>query len=132
MIDTSRLRAAMRKIGAERGDFWLLGMFMRTDAPGAWELIASAPWLENGKLKALNEFIHALGNEIGVETVQQFRRIGTLPPNSEFLHFLLKNFPLEGGELHAHSTDLLARGIQDAIIFRSKKTAAHVGARKRA
>ena len=43
MIATSRLRKAMRDIAAEKGEFTLFGLFMRTDAPGTWDLVVSAP-----------------------------------------------------------------------------------------
>lgn len=51
MIDTETLAAlheAMRDIGVRKGEFTLFGLFMRSDAPGTWDLVVSAPWLEAG------------------------------------------------------------------------------------
>lgn len=49
----------------KKRDFTLFGLFMRADAPGTWDLVVSAPWLEEGKLKALREFAALLAASIG-------------------------------------------------------------------
>jgi hypothetical protein len=78
MISTVKLRKAMRKIAAKKGNFTLFGLFMRADSPGTWDLVVSAPWLEQGNLKALREFTELLSREIGEQSLRQFSRIVTL------------------------------------------------------
>ena len=65
VISTARLRRAMREIAAKKGDFTLFGLVMRADAPGTWDLVVSASWLVEGKLKALREFAALLAASNG-------------------------------------------------------------------
>jgi hypothetical protein len=122
MINEDRVEAAMHAIERRKGHFWLFGMFMRTEAPGAWDLVAYAPWLEEGQLKAVSAFVRMLSQSIGEDSLKEFRRIATLTADSEFLKFMLENIPTER-VLRFRSSDLWSRGIEDAIIFRSMKPA---------
>lgn len=120
MIQTHAVHKAMRDIAKKKGDFWLFGMFMRTEAAGSWELVAAAPWLESGKLKAVSELVRLLSKSVGEEALHDFTRIATLPRDSEFLNFVVTNVPVHDREVHIQSSEFLARGIQDAIIFEAK------------
>lgn len=51
MISTTKLKKAMREISEKKGEFAFLGLFLRAEAPGLWDLVVSAPWLEQGSLK---------------------------------------------------------------------------------
>ncbi len=50
----------MDEIARKKGEFTLFALLMRADAPGTWDLVVSAPWLESGKLKATGEFVRLL------------------------------------------------------------------------
>lgn len=110
----------MYAIERRKGPFWLFGMFMRTDASGAWDLVAYAPWLEEGKLKGVSSFVRMLSKFIGEDELKEFRRIATLTADSEFLNFMLENMPTER-VLRFRSSDLWSLGIEDAIVFRSMR-----------
>ena len=87
MIATSALRDAMHDIAAKKGDFTLFAFFRRADAPGTWDLVVSAPWLESGKLKTTSEFVTLLADSIGTESLKQFARVQTARtalPSSSF------------------------------------------------
>ena len=121
MILSIALDKAMRDIAKKKGDFWLFATMMRTETSGRWELVAAAQWLEDGKLKAVSEFVRLLSRSIGDEPLHQFTRIATLPHNSEFLKFVVKTVGPVDHELRVRSTDFLARGIEEAIIFHAQK-----------
>ena len=123
MISTAKLRKAMREIAAKKGDFTLFGLFMRADAPGTWDLVVSAPWLEHGKLNALGKFTELLSKEIGQQSLRQFSRIVTLNQRDPALKKVLSAFSVDDGELRVQHSNLFGLEIEDAIIIRAKRAA---------
>ena len=121
MIKTNALRKAMHDIAARRGPFTLFALLMRADAPGTWDLVVSARWLESGKLKATEEFVRLLAQSVGEESLQQFSRVLALNSDDAPVKFILENIPVEDGEIRLQSTDLLGIQIEEAIIFRAMK-----------
>ena len=123
MISTAKLRRAMREIAAKKGDFTLFGLVMRADAPGTWDLVVSAPWLEEGKLKALREFTALLAASIGEESLKQLSRVVTLSDKDPALKAVVVAFSIDDGEIHVQRSNLFGLEIEDAIIMRAKRAA---------
>src|SRR5438132_8424489 len=121
MINTNILRKAMDDITDKKGEFTLFALLMRADAPGTWDLVVSAPWLERGKLKATSEFVRLLAQSIGEESLKQFSRVVALNSKDAPVKFILENLPVEDRILRVQGTDLLGLQIDEAIIFRAKK-----------
>jgi len=126
VIATRDLRRAMDEIAARKGSFTLFALFLRADAPfmraddpGTWDLVVSAPWLERGKLKALGELVDLLAKSIGRQALQQFSRVEAVAGNDPSVQFILRAIPVEDGERHIQSTDLIGLQIERAIIFRA-------------
>ena len=130
MITTSVLRDAMHEIAAKKGDFTLFALFKRADAPGTWDLVVSAPWIESGKLKATSEFVNLLTDSIGTQALEQFARVQTVSADSPAVKFILANLPVDDGELRVQSTDLFGLQIDEAIIFRAKRPESRRNGRK--
>lgn len=124
MITNAKLRKAMHEIAAKKGDFTLFALFMRSDAPGTWDLVVSAPWLEAGQLKATSELVELLSDSIGEGSLHDFSRIATVDTEHPAVKFILLNLAVEDGELRVTSTDLFGLQIDEAIIFRAMKPAA--------
>lgn len=94
---------------------------MRSDAPGTWDLVVSAPWLEEGKLKATSEFVGLLKDSIGEQALRYFSRIQTVGRNNPALKTVLAAFSVDDGEVRVQKTNLFGLEIEDAIILRAKK-----------
>ena len=137
MIATSDLRRAMHEIADRKGNFTLFALFMRADAPfaradapGTWDLVVSAPWLEGSKLKAIRELVDLLAKTIGSKSVQEFSRVEAVPVNDPTIQLILRSVPVEDGERHIQSTDLLGMRIEKGIIFRAWQPGRKKPARK--
>lgn len=133
MTNTGILRKAMHEIAALKGDFTLFALFRREDAPstwGTWDLVVSAPWLESGNLKALDELVDLLGKSIGRESLSQFSRVEIIPSNNRTVKFILDKYPVDGGERSLQSTNLFGLQIEEAIILRAKRPRPNKLARK--
>ena len=123
MIATKFLRKAMHEIAAKKGDFTLFGLFMRSDAPGTWDLVVSAPWLEEGKLKATGELVRLLSDSIGERVLQDFSRIQTVNKGNPALKAILAEFSVDDGEVRIQKSNLFGLEIENAIILRAKARA---------
>lgn len=124
MIRNATLGKAMHEITAKKGDFTLFALIMRSDAPGTWDLVVSAPWLEDGRLKTTSELVKLLSDSIGEGALRNFSRVATVKKDDATVKFILANLPVDDGELRVRSTDLFGLQIDEAIIFRAKKPAA--------
>jgi hypothetical protein len=95
---------------------------MREDSPGQWDLVVSAPWLEEGKLKALGEFVKILVSAIGQDAVLSFSRIVTLNHDEPALQAILdevaqtKQLPFS-----KQGHNLFGLPIEDAYILRASR-----------
>lgn len=123
MISTNKLRKAMREIAEKKGDFTFFAIFLRADALGNWDLVVSAPWLEERRLKPLGEFIDLLTKSIGRQSLRHFARIVTLNPRDPSLKKVVSAYSVDDGEVRVQHSKLFGLDIEDAIIMRAKKAA---------
>ncbi len=128
MIATRMLRKAMHEIADRKGEFTLFALFMRADAPGTWDLVVSAPWIERDRLKTTREFVRLLVQSIGEEALQQFSRVAAVESDHPAVKFILDNLPVDDDELRVRSTDLFGLQIEEAIIFRARRPQDHQNA----
>ena len=115
----------MRDISAKKGDFTLLAKIRRSDAPGTWDLVVSAPWLEAGTLKATSDLVELLSDSVGETSLHEFSRIQTVGADHATVKFMLDNFGVEDGELRVQSSDLFGLQIDEAVVFRAKRAEAN-------
>ena len=111
----------MREIAAKKGQFTLFGLFMRADAPGKWDLVVSAPWLEQGKLKAVSEFTALLSESIGEKSLRELSRVVTLKAGDPALKAVVSAFSVDDGEVRVQRSNLFGLEIEDGIILRAKR-----------
>lgn len=123
MIDTSTLRSAMREIALQRGEFTLFALFKRSDALGTWDLVVSAPWLDEDDWNALGEFTQLLGNHIGEEQLKELARVVTLDTSDPALNAVLAAVSVDDGEVRLQRPNFFGLEIEDALILRSKRAA---------
>lgn len=121
MIDINRLRDAMHLVSAEKGDFVLFGLFLREEASDKWDLVISAPWLEEGKLVALSEFIKRIAPVVGEQELLTLSRVITLNHDDPSLEAILGAFSIEDGTLEINDTTLFGMRIKHAYIIRAKR-----------
>lgn len=121
MIELEKLRKVMKELAEERGEFTLFGLFLREESPDKWDLVLSAPWLEEGKLKALGEFVERLSSVIGEEGVLTLSRIVTLNRNDPTLNAILKALQIDDGSVLVRDSDFFGVQIKEAHVLRAKR-----------
>jgi hypothetical protein len=123
MTQTDRLRKALREIAEKKGQFTFIGLLMRADAPGTWDLVVSAPWIHKGKLKAVSELTELLTASLGEHSLRQFARIVPIDAMDPRLKHIFSTFRVEDGEVRVQGTDLFGLNIEEAVILRAKRAA---------
>jgi hypothetical protein len=124
MIPSSKLKKAMRDIGAKKGPFVFFALLQRANAVGGdWDLVVSAPWLEEYDLKGLRQFTKLLAKSIGEKSLVQLARIAVLPPTDPALREIVSRMALDEGEVRVERRTLFGQEIDDGIIFRAKRAA---------
>jgi hypothetical protein len=121
MIQIEKFRKVMNQVSAEKGDFVLFGLFLTKESPDRWDLVVSAPWLENGKLKALGGFAEKLSSVIGPEEVLSLSKIVTLNHDDPSLKAILKAIQVENNEIVLRDNNLFGLEVKQAYILRAKR-----------
>lgn len=121
MIQTDKLRQVMEELSAEKGEFALFGLFLREEAQDKWDLVISAPWLEEGKLKALGEFVQKAASIVGEQELLALSRIITLNHDDPNLDAILDAVEVEETPLELWNTSFFGLEIKHAYILRAKR-----------
>lgn len=121
MIQIDKLRQVMEELSAEKGEFVLFGLFLREEAQDKWDLVISATWLEDGKLKALAEFVQKAASIIGEQEFLALSRIVTLNHDDPNLASILDAVEVENDPLELWNTSFFGLEIKHAYILRAKR-----------
>lgn len=125
MIDIEKLRRAMRQISAKRGEFTLFALFRREEAPAGWDLVVSSPWLEEGKLKGLAEFVKDLKGLIGEKQLRELSRIVTIDQDDPSLKSILRSVQVDDGVTEVLESVFFGLRVEHAIFLRAKRIVEH-------
>ena len=117
----AKLEEVARAVEAKRGPFNFFGLFLREDSPRLWDLVVSAPWLEEGRLTALRELVKTLASVIGQEAVRSLSRVVTLNRDEPALHAILAEVGQAPLPLSKQGHNLFGLPIEDAHILRARR-----------
>jgi hypothetical protein len=121
MIQIEKLRRVMEELSAEKGEFVLFGLFLREEAQDKWDLVISAPWLEDGKLKALGEFVQKAALIVGEQEFLALSRIVTLNHDDPNLDTILEAIEVENTPVELWNKNFFGLEIKHAYILRAKR-----------
>lgn len=111
----------MEEVSAEKGEFVLFGLFLREEAQDKWDLVISAPWLEDGKLKALGEFVQKAALIVGEQEFLALSRIVTLNHDDPNLDIILEAIEVENTPVELWNKNFFGLEIKHAYILRAKR-----------
>jgi hypothetical protein len=80
-----KLTSFEREAASEKGDFLLFGLFLREDAQDRWDLLASAPWLEERKIDGLRYLSDRLQPRLDAKERLLLSRIVILEKDNQVL-----------------------------------------------
>ncbi len=89
-----KFRGAEEKVAAQRGGFYLFGLFERENRPGKFDLVASAPWLKTDR-DGTHELITLLRDHLDLEDWNMIAAAFPLDPSVDYVKWFTKRFHVE-------------------------------------
>ena len=71
-----------REISAEKGGFFLFGLFLREDSPDRWDLVAAAPWFKARDDAALNYIAKILQERLTPNEIVKLSHVALVDPDN--------------------------------------------------
>jgi hypothetical protein len=122
MIDNNALLAAMNRIAETKGPFDLFALFLREDAPDRWDLVVSAPWIEEGRLVSFAELVQLLAQHLGEEQMQELSRVVSIERDNPGLDAILRAVAVEPSITEIRDSVFFGLRIRHAFIFQAKRS----------
>lgn len=121
-----KLRKIERSLSEEKGPFLLFALFLRDDAPGVWDLVAAADWIDKDRVKALREIGTLLQDKLSVDELVMLARIVLIETNNKGLRAISRVVAVEHGLVELRENEFFGLEIKRAYVITSdlqKKTA---------
>ena len=119
------LRGAEREMATERGPFLLLALFLREDAPDRWDVVVSAPWVEQDRAGALRYISSKLGESLAEAQLTQISRVVLVDPSHPAMKSLQSTVSVtDGGLLEIKGSVFFGLEIRHAYFITAQRLAA--------
>lgn len=89
-----RLQAAEKAMTSARGHFVLFVLAERETAPGKWDLLVSAPWLETNR-QGVQLMVDALKTHLTPTDWLQLASITPLPPALDYVQWIARKYDVQ-------------------------------------
>jgi hypothetical protein len=116
------IRSAYESLRASRGEFDLFALLMRQDAENKWDLIVSAPSLEN-TLKDYGAISSALKKHLSADGLNAISRIVIFDHGGALVHSFLRSFSERLGDVELPWTNFAGEEIKRAYVIAANKDA---------
>lgn len=116
-----KLRPVEQQIAEERGPFLLFALFLREDAPDLWDLLVSAPWIENNKGEALRYIVPKLQAVATRDELAKLSRVAIIEKNQPALAAIQSAFHVEHGLAEVQSSNFFGLQIKHAYIITARR-----------
>ena len=92
-----KLARLERTLSEERGPFDLFALFLREDAPGVWDLVVAAKWIENDPPAALAEISRRVSAFLRPHEITKISRVVVVERTDPALKALTSTISTEHG-----------------------------------
>jgi hypothetical protein len=115
-----------QELARDYGDFTLFALFLRENSPGLWDVIVSAPWIDENKKEGMDKIVAKINTHLKKEERLRLTRIVIVEHNHPDLHEVNHFFKLaQSSQLieEAKNENLLGQDIKQAFFIPLKKAA---------
>jgi hypothetical protein len=116
-----KLTSLEHDIASEKGEFSLFALFLREDADGTWDLLASAPWLEPNKRESLDYLVNQLRSRLDLQELLSLSRIVLLEKDNPVLEAIHKAIKVRRGMAEVRDSLSFGVPIKHAYIITSAR-----------
>lgn len=117
---THKLLRVALDITDEKGEFGLFGLFLREGAPGTWDLVISAPWLDANKKAGIEHVAKKLKARLSAEELLSLSRIVVIETEHEGVRAIRTSVAVRGTIAHLENTVLFGLPMEEAYIIISQ------------
>ena len=118
-----------KSLSCEKGAFSLFAAFLREDAPGKWDLVVSAPWVESDKEAALRVISARVREVLKPQELLAISRIVLVESTSSEVVAINRAFRVEHSTVEVRDSNFFGLAIKHAHILASGRQAAGVPAK---
>ena len=116
-----KLASLERDIASEKGEFSLFALFLREDADGKWDLLASAPWLDANNRKSLDYLANQLRARLDTQELLSLSRIVLLEKDNPVLEAIHTEIKVRHGMTEVRDSLAFGVPIKHAYIITSAR-----------
>ena len=111
------------QVARDKGDFVLFALVLREDAPDRWDLVVSAPWAGDDKLRAVDYLVDQIKAILGPQYLTNLSRIVFVDPEQDAVQKLNRAIQVEHGNVEVRDRYFFGLPIKHASIITSKRPA---------
>jgi hypothetical protein len=115
-----KMMTVEQELAAERGDFTLFALFLRDNSPGLWDVMVSAPWIDENKDAGLNAVVAKVNSYLKKEELLMLSRIVIVEhdhPELEELNRFSFATSSNPNPIEARNENLLGQDIKQAFFI---------------
>ena len=116
-----KLKQQEQEMAQEKGPFDLFALFLREDAPGKWDLVVAAEWIEENKQEALKYISEVLKRALTQTGLLKLSRISIIDESNPALEALQKAMHVEHGMVEIKDGDFFGLQIKHAYLITSRR-----------
>ena len=122
---TDALLQVERSVAAEKGPFALFALLLREEAADKWDLVVSAPWIEENKGAALKLISERIKGSLASSDLPTISRIVIADPSDPAVDSINRAISVEHSVVEVKDSTFFGLQIKHAHIFASNRPAAH-------
>ena len=113
-----------QELASDFGDFILFALFLREASPGLWDVIVSAPWIDENKKEGMDKVVAKINAHLKKEERLRLTRIVIVEHDHPELHELDHfNFAQSSQLIEVKNENLLGQDIKQAFFIPLKQAA---------
>ena len=116
-----KLASLERDIVSEKGEFSLFALFLREDADGKWDFLASAPWLEANNRESLEYLVNQLRSRLDTQELLSLSMVVLLEKGNPVLEAIHKAIKVKHGMAEVMDSTSFGVPIKHAYIITSAR-----------
>jgi hypothetical protein len=118
-----KLISIEEELSRDKGDFTLFGIFLRDGSPNRWDIVVSAPWLDENQNESLDFMVKKVQEKLELAELRFVAMVLILDPSQEFVQEMNDEVQVEHGNVKITDYIFNGMGIERAHIITSKPVA---------
>lgn len=116
-----KIKEIEQEVSDEKGEFSLFALFLREDAEESWDLLVSAPWIENNKEESLKYIANKVQEKLSSDEIVKISRIVIIDDKNPALSAIQKAMHVEHGLAEIKDSVFFGLPVKHAFLITSKR-----------